>query len=202
MKKQKNTTAPFVSERATGSLANEAMKKYYSKTSTISFKDDTISKRHEELLDRFPAKDIGDIRKLEKFLDSYSYSEIPMTDMLELSLEKDITPTEVSLLEVLFKNKLRTASRNGITVLDIDGSLEIRNEKDKFLSHEETDKFKRYLTEEDEDRFKYQGYGIANNDRDTKGVLGQSRFTNKGNIQMLIASSSEEAGKIRESLKR
>jgi len=114
-----------------------------------TYKDDTLSERHENLLERFPSKDIGDIRRLEKTLDTFDSSDIDMEEISELCLENDIISEEVLLLDVIFKNELKTASRNGITVLNIDGSLEIRNDSEKFLSPQETDLIRAYLSSDD-----------------------------------------------------
>jgi hypothetical protein len=116
----------------------------------LTYKDDHLSERNTNLLERFPSKDIGDIRKLEKTLDTFDSPSIDMEEILELCLKNDIVPSEILLMDVLFKNNLKTALRNGITVLNIDGSLEIRNGSEKFLSPQETDLIRAYLSSDDD----------------------------------------------------
>lgn len=121
-----------------------------SRLAQFKYKDDTLSERHKDLLERFPSKDIGDIKKLKRTLDTFNSSDIDMEEVSELCLENDIVSPEILLLDVMFKNDLKTASRNGITVLNIDGSLEIRNSSEKFLSPQETDLIKAYIVGEDD----------------------------------------------------
>lgn len=141
----------------------------YSKSSLARFtyKDDNLSERHEDLLERFPTKDIGDIRKLEKTLDTFDSSDIAMEEISEMCLENDIVSPEILLMDVMFSNELKTASRNGITLLNIDDSLEIRNGEEKFLSPEETDLLKEYLVGEDDVPPGLQGIDIGRGETTT-----------------------------------
>lgn len=150
MREKENTTALDAAKMmVSGNLEFEKVNhsKFHGKSAVAhwTYKDDNLSERHENLLERFPAKDIGDIRKLENTLDTFDSSDIDMEEVSELCLENDIVPSEILLLDVMFTNELKTASRNGITVLNIDGSLEIRNGKEKFLSPKEADLIRAYI---------------------------------------------------------
>lgn len=189
-----STTAQSVAEKMIEEIDVEEV---YGKSpmAQYTFRDDTLSERHENLLERFPAKDISDIRKLEKTLDTYEHSDIPMEEVSEVCLENDIVSSEVLLMDVMFKNELKTASRNGITLLNIDGSLEIRNDEEKFLSPDEVDLFKGYLVGEDDDMPpEFQGYDIARGPTTTSGGINT---TKSGGFQGTVkdVTISHEAGR-------
>jgi len=165
MRDKENTTALDAAKMmVSGNLGVEKVdySKFYGKSRVAqwTYKDDNLSERYENLLERFPAKDIGDIRKLENTLDTFDSSDIDMEEISELCLENDIVPPEILLLDVMFTNELKTASRNGITVLNIDGSLEIRNGKEKFLSPEETDLIRAYIVGGDDNNLP-PGYQVG-----------------------------------------
>jgi len=153
MSDKTNTIAQNVAEKPINNMEFKANStKVYGKSPLAQYthKDDTLSERHKDLLERFPSKDISDIRKLERTLNTFDSSDIDMEEISELCLENDIVSPEILLLDVMFKNDLKTASRNGITVLNIDDSLEIRNDGEKFLSPQEADLIRAYIVGEDD----------------------------------------------------
>jgi hypothetical protein len=165
MSDKKNFTAQDAVEWSFEVKSNQLYGK--SPLAQFKYKDDNLSERHEDLLERFPTKDIGDIRKLEKTLDTFDSSDIAMEEISEMCLENDIVSPEILLMDVMFSNELKTASRNGITLLNIDDSLEIRNGEEKFLSPEETDLLKEYLVGEDDVPPGLQGIDIGRGETTT-----------------------------------
>ena len=126
--------------------SSQQMYSWYSKA---LFRDDYLPEEYENLLEKYPSKDISEIKKLEKCLGSFTENfKIADNDILEICLEKHIHPEEILLMDVMFKNSLKTASRNGITILDIDQSLEIRNNEEKFLSPEEREDLEAFISED------------------------------------------------------
>lgn len=120
-------------------------KAYKGVSKAFRFKDDRMSEENEELLKTFPSKDISDIKTLKNFLSSFSSDDRPPEDIVELCLSKDVNPKEILLLDVFVDNDLKTVSRNGISIMRMDGCLEIRNDSTVCFSKEETEMLERFI---------------------------------------------------------
>lgn len=145
------------------------------------FRDDFLEDKYEDLLEDYPSYSTAEISRIQNTLKNLGSDE--NLDILNrICFDNDLLPEELRMMEILFNNRLDSVSKNGITIFEIDKTIEIRNDGEKkFLSSEERRKMARYFSTQSDES---EPYGYVGTAVDTDLRNTQMKWTSGGTMKV------------------